>query len=252
MIEETFSVDAAPNIEVRIQTGRVELRPGSPGTVRVTVDTRDPDLYVEQRGNTIVVSSEKNTSWLSRGSSFVEIETPEGADLYVGAASAQVESAVRLNKAEVKTASGDVELEDADTVVIKSASGDARIGSIERALRFNSASGSLRVTGKSRGSVAITTASGDVHIEDVDATVNINTVSGDIDIRRLAGKSAAFKSMSGSIDLRIPRGTEVDLDVSLLSGRLNLPEPEHPQEGAQRSMSIRAKSVSGDLTIDRV
>jgi len=250
VIQETFSIDGTPDIEVRIQSGRVDVKRGAPGTVKVTVETQDPDFYVEQRGNSIVASSDRNTPWLSRGSSFVAIETPEGSDLYVGAASARVDCELALNRVEVKTASGDVEIETAETVVVKSASGDVKIGSVNKTLRLTSASGSVLID-CCRGSVNISTASGDVHIEDSEAAMNVNTVSGDIAISRLTGKTAAFKSMSGSITVGILRGSDVDLDVNLLSGRLNLPQPE-PREGVpERLISIRAKSVSGDLTISR-
>lgn len=252
MIHKTFEVDGPPDIEVRIESGRVEVRRGSPGKAVVSVDTKTPDFIVEQRGNSILVSSDKTTSWLSRGSAYVVIETPDGTDLTIGVASAPVDIDLPAGKVEIKTASGDIDVSEAERVEVKTASGDLSVEHVARGMRFTSASGDLRVNGHVGGSIDVSTASGDVHIEDSDATIDMNSASGDAYIRRFTGRSANFKAMSGSVDLGIPSGTEVSLDVNLLSGRLRLPDPEPNPGPPERQMSIRAKMVSGDLTIDRV
>lgn len=252
MISRTFTVEGAPDIEVRIESGRVEVRRGDPGRVSVTVDTRSPDFVVEQQGNSILVSSDRSTSWLFRGSASVVIEAPEGSDLQTKVASAPVLANMRLGKVDIKTASGNIELGSAETLAIKTASGDSDIGSVEHSLSFASASGDLRVRGTCSGTVAVSTASGDVNIADCDANITVNTASGDVELKRFTGRNATFKGMSGDIDLAIPRGTEIDLDVNLLSGSLRVPDPE-PRSGAvSRQMSIRAKLVSGDLTLERL
>jgi hypothetical protein len=51
VIHETFSVDGLPDLEVRIESGRLEVHEGAPGKVDVTVETRLPGFIVEQRGN---------------------------------------------------------------------------------------------------------------------------------------------------------------------------------------------------------
>lgn len=251
-IEREFEIDGLPEIDVRIQSGRVELVKREPGRVEVTVDTDDRDFVVEQRGDLIVVASDKNTSWLARGSAFVVITAPESSAAVIATASARVESQIPLGHVEVKTASGDVEIESAQAADIKTASGDARIGSTKKTLRFKSASGDLLVTESCEGTATFASASGDIHINQADATLDVNTVSGDVIIPRFGGQKAGLKSMSGNIRLGIPAGTKLDLDASLLSGKLHLPEPQEETTPTRRHMSIRAKLVSGDLLIDRV
>lgn len=249
MIHKTFTVEGTADLDVRIETGRVEVREGSAGMVDVKVDTKLPGFIVEQRGNAILVSSDREASWLSRGSASVVIQTPPGSDLRVGVASASVQCGVSLGKTEIRTASGDVEIVGAETLNVKTASGDLDVDTVNRALHFNSASGDLRISEHVGGSVNISTASGDVHIEHTDATIEMNTASGDAYITRFEGRSAYFKAMSGDIDMGIPTGTNVDLDVRLLSGKLRLPDVERREEAPKRQMSIRAKLVSGDFTI---
>jgi DUF4097 and DUF4098 domain-containing protein YvlB len=251
VIERAFEVDGSPDIEVRIEAGRVEVHRGDPGRVNVSVDTKTPDFIVEQRGNSILVSSEQTMSWLSRSSAYVVIDTPEGSDLRVSVASADIRADVPLERVDLKTASGDIELESVETLEVKSASGDLQIERVGRALSFSSASGDLMVPGSVTGSISISTASGDVDIDDADGNVAISTASGDTRLRRFTGRSATFKSMSGSVDIGIPHRTEVSLDANLLSGSLRLPDPEPAQEAPERQTSIRAKLVSGDLIIER-
>lgn len=251
MIQKSFEVDGPPDIEVRIESGRVEVQRGEPGRVDVSVQTKNPDFIVEQRGNSILVSSEQTMSWLSRSSAHVVIDTPDGSDLRVSVASADIRADVPLERVDLKTASGDMELESAETLEAKSASGDLQVERVGRALSFSSASGDLLVPGAVTGSISISTASGDIEIDDADGNVAISTASGDTRLRRFTGRSATFKSMSGSVDIGIPRRTEVSLDANLLSGKLRLPDPETTQEDPERQTSIRAKLVSGDLIIER-
>jgi DUF4097 and DUF4098 domain-containing protein YvlB len=252
VIQKSFDVDDPPDIEVRIESGRVEVRRSESGMVDVSVDTSAPDFIVEQRGNSILVSTEQTMSSLSRGAAFVAIQTPEGSDLRVNVASAEIRVDVALGKVELKSASGDMEIGNAETLEVKSASGDLRVGRVTRSLRFSSASGDLLVTDGVVGNVEISTASGDTNIKDADATVEVNTASGDTRLHRFTGRSATFKAMSGTVDIGIPRRTEVSLDANLLSGKLRLPDPEPSQGEPERQTSIRAKLVSGDLTIERV
>lgn len=249
MIHETFSVDGTPDLEIRIESGRVELREGPPGVVDVQVDTDISEFTVEQRGNSIVVSSDRSASWLSRGSAYVVVETPPSTDIRVGVASAHVTSAVSLGRAEIKSASGDIEIGSAESLTVKTASGDLDVGTVERALRFTSASGDLRVSERASGSLAASTASGDVHIDNCDASLEMSTASGDAYVTRFEGRSADFKSMSGDVDLSIPTRTTVDLDVSTLSGKVTLPDPPTKREPPVRHTSIRAKMVSGDFKL---
>ena len=250
MIHKTFTVDGTPDIDVRIESGRIEVHRSSGSEVDVKVDTKLPGFIVEQRGNSILVSSDKD-SWLSRGSAYVIIETPPASDLNVSVASAPVYADVELGKADIKTASGDVEIEQVETLSVKTASGDLNVRAVERALAFVSASGDLRVAERAAGSVVVSTASGDVHIDESDATISMNTASGDAYIRRFTGRTASFKGMSGTIDLGIPSGTDVELDVNLLSGKLRVPDPEPRKSPPLRRMAIKAKLVSGDLNITR-
>lgn len=251
MIEKAFTVTGKPDIDITIERGKVEVREGEEGKVSVSVDTDDPDFVVEQRGSSILISSEKGRGWAAASSTFVVVDTPRDSDLDVSVATAEVQVDVPLDRVGVKTASGDVDLAGAEILTVKTASGDVRVERIGKALRFTTASGDLFVTGEARGTVGVSTASGDVRIDDCEATIDINSVSGDVFIPRFSGRSGDFKSMSGDVDLGIVEGTSLDLDVTLLSGKLYVPEARERRPETERHMSVKAKLVSGDLKITR-
>lgn len=250
MISQEFSVGPHPEIDVRIQSGRVEVKGGPKGTVTVEVDTSDPGFVVEQRGDLIFVSSGRNTPWLSRNSAFVAITTPEGTDAVIGTASADIGCHAHLGKVSAKTASGEIEIDHAQDVVIKTASGDADVRHVSGDIKVSSASGDVEV-GEYEGKANFSAASGDVRVESGRGSITVSTASGDLSINTFTGRRANFKTMSGTATVGVPAGTSLDLDATLLSGNLNLPEPSGTETSPERKMSITAKIVSGDLNIRR-
>ena len=249
MIKETFSVGDRPDIDVRIPSGRIEIKAGEPGTVTVEIETSDPSVKVEQRGDQIQVSSDKNNGFLSRGSTYVVVYTPDGSDLLIGTAAANIEGTARLRDVNIKTASGDISIEDAETINIKTASGDARIGSAQSDVKVSTASGDVRI-GDVEGKVNFSSASGDLAIETSRGSVNASTASGDVNVARLTGRRVNLKSMSGAADIGIPAGTKLDLDATLLSGELDvIPSKQSDRESTGKTVSMRAKLVSGNLIV---
>ncbi|MFV1961389.1 MAG: DUF4097 family beta strand repeat-containing protein, partial [Acidimicrobiia bacterium] len=184
-------------------------------------------------------------------SAYVVIEVPDGTDATVGTASAKIECSGPLGRVDAKTASGEIEIAQAESAIIKTASGNANIGTVINDLKINSASGDASV-GECDGKANFAAASGDIHMGVGTGPVNASTASGDVTIERFTGRRAIFKSMSGTAIIGVPAGTRLDLDVTLLSGDLKLPKPAPDTPRSERQMTIKAKLVSGDLTIRRV
>ena len=251
MIHQEFSVGPSPEMDVRIQSGRIEVSEGPAGKVIVDVDTSDPGFTVEQRGDLILVSSDKNSNWLSRNSAYVQIEVPPGADASISTASADIECHAPLGKVILKTASGEVEVDQAVDVNIKTASGDAEVRQVSGDIKVSSASGDVEV-GDCGGKANFSAASGDIEVETGRGSIVASTASGDVTVNSFSGRRATFKTMSGTVTVGVPAGTVLDLDATLLSGNLNLPKPTKDAPDTKRNMSISAKLVSGDLNIRRV
>jgi len=251
VIHEEFSVGSNPDIDVHIQSGRVEIKHGRAGLVKVEVETDNSGFVVEQRGDQIHISTNKNSGWSSRGSAYVTVEVPKESDATITSASAKIGSDALLRNLDIKTASGDIDVAFANSAVVKTASGDARIGEVKTDLKVSSASGDVNL-GESGGKVNFSSASGDLLIGEASGAVNAATASGDVTVQRFSGRQVNVKSMSGEVELGVPTGTRVDLDATLMSGQLHTPEPGDTSEPSERQMTIKAKLVSGDLWIRRV
>ncbi len=246
-----FKSERGTSLDVHLMAGHLSIREGDPGVIKVDVETDDGKFIVEQRGNQIYISSDRDSRWTSRQSARVQIETPEGTDASIGTAAADVESTVRLGDVDIKLASGDVDLAGVHRGTIKTATGDVDITSVTDYVKAATASGDISI-GSCQGKADFSAASGDISIRDCSGTVNASSASGDITLVRFTGDRATFKSMSGSAEIGVPPRTKLDLDATLLSGRLNLPEPSKDKAPSERRMRVRAKIVAGDLTIKRV
>jgi DUF4097 and DUF4098 domain-containing protein YvlB len=251
VITQDFTVGRNAEIDVHIQSGRVEIKTGDAGHIRVEVETDDPEFVVEQRGDLIYISSDKNKSWVARGPAYVVVELPEGADAAVGTASAKIECNGSLGRVVTKTASGEIEIDMAESIVIKTASGDAKVRSVTKDFKISSASGDASVE-SCGGKTNFSAASGDIRIGVCSGNVSASTASGDVSIDLFTGARANFKSMSGTATVGVPAGTRLNLDATLMSGQMNLPKPSSDTPASERQMSIKAKLISGDLTIKRV
>lgn len=251
MINKEFAVGPNPDIDIHIQSGRVEIRSGKTDQVKVAVETDDSQFKVEQRGDQIYISSGKGGGWSSRGSAYVVVDVPDDSDATIASASAKIEIDAPIRDLDIKTASGDIDVSRANNANIKTASGDARIGEVRTDIKVNSASGDVNL-GQSAGKVTFSSASGDIMIGENNGTINASTASGDVTIERFVGRQVNVKSMSGEVEVGVPAGTHLDLDVTLLSGDLHTPEPSTQSTPGGHEMSIKAKLVSGDLWIRRV
>jgi DUF4097 and DUF4098 domain-containing protein YvlB len=223
-----------------------ELR--DPGDVRVTF-ADEPDgghrLSVEYQRRTLL-------KWFDDRKLRVEVGVPEGTQLRIATASADVDASGRFGTATVRSASGDVTLgEVSGCVDVQAASGDLVVASVGGELSFTSASGDVRA-GVVAGAVAVRTASGDVAIQSAATDVRCTTVSGDIELGSVTAGDATFKSVSGDIDVAVASGTRVMFDISSMSGRT---ESELTDAGTppdlDPTLALRAGSVSGDIRIGR-
>ena len=248
MIEQTFKVGDTPQLKIQMRSGSLEVRPGREGEIAVTVDTNSGTMSVEQRGDTVVVGPMPEGKRARYAA--ITAEIPDGADLEVATASADVVIRQRLGRFDVATASGEIRFGDAERLQAKSASGDIRGAKVTGESRAVTASGDIRISEVGERA-SLSTASGDIQIKSSTGRLTTNTVSGDIRVDEVTGPEIQAKSMSGRVRLGIPKGTRLDLDANTYSGKVKLPSPDPSPGPPEREMTVKVRLVSGDLRIAR-
>jgi DUF4097 and DUF4098 domain-containing protein YvlB len=245
----SFEVGARPDVEVRIASGHIHIDEGPAGTVNVSISASNPDkLPVEQFRDHIQIGEEGRL----RGSYRIRLEVPAGTDISTGVASGNVDVRGPVGDITARSASGDVDIEDASgRIEVKMASGDVSIRLAGGDTRVVSASGDVKIA-EAGDDCSVVTASGSIDLGTVLGGLNVKTASGNVLVKRFEGDTLIAKSVSGRLDLRIPSGRRVELDIRTLSGRVDLPSPsESPAASGGRGIDVRAKSVSGNINIGR-
>jgi DUF4097 and DUF4098 domain-containing protein YvlB len=261
-ISQQFTVGGGAALNIKIQSGRVDVTEGRPGVISLDIDTRDPDsVEVHQSGDTIFVSDNRS-GWVVRGNVRISATVPPRTDIEVGSASADVYVDVEARNLICRTASGDLTFRDADSLEVKTASGSIRGERVDGDVRVNSASGDVWLQ-RVGGRLTAALASGDVRTDEVDGDLRANSASGDVRIDRFRGDEVTIKSVSGDLVIGFPKGIRLEAEVNTLSGSVHLPSPskEEPSSGAldeegssqasnrKRRVRLNAKTVSGDIRI---
>lgn len=245
-----FEVGEQASLELRLPAGRIDLLPGESGRISVELGGRDADrVVVEQIGDTVGLRPDGGPG---RGSQIaVSIEVPHGCSLRATVATASLRSRARLGSVRIKSASGDVDLESASTVEVTTASGDMRAEESDRC-QISTASGDVYV-GRLRSGGELSTASGDIRVVEAGGSVTMKSVSGDMRIDRFHGSDLSLSTVSGDASVSLVPGRRVSVDLTTLSGRIDLPEPPGSPEGPAPGpvMPLRFRSISGGLRVTR-
>lgn len=249
---EELPVGEHPSVMIKTSSGVVEARATGTDRVVVTIVGDDADDWViEQLGDSVTIHPEERRRRRVR-SARVLVELPAGSDLDVKSASADVVLVGDLGATRIRTASGNVQTGAVTRLDVNTASGAARATSVSSTASCSTASGDVEM-GDVGGRLTVSTASGDVQVARASDDVQIGTASGDVRIRRFEGSSLTVKCISGDVTVGLPAGIRVEPDISTLSGRTRLPDPVPTgSAGDRRVVRIGLKTVSGDITIERV
>ena len=250
-LHETFTVGEHPRLEVTLPAADLRVVEGADGAIDVRISgSRDIErVNIEQRGDTVVIYSDRGR-WLSFGSFEAIVTVPPMSSVEAKVASGEVMLDAALKTARVGVTSGDVRIRSVgEDLTVKTASGDVEVGQVGGRLTLSAAAGDLRAD-EVGGDAEVHCASGDVVLGRVGGRIQTRTASGDVRVKSFEGSSCDCKSMSGEVQLGIPGGRIVDVDISTMSGDVRN-EFDIGESGSGPSASLRVKTVSGDVVLTR-
>ena len=211
---------------------------------------------------------------LRRNAVTVRVEVPEGAEVVMVTASADVEVNGPVGDVVFKTASGNASIDDvAADVTTKTASGSVTIGRVGGDIQASTVSGDLRcssVAGGARFSatsgdlelgaagrrVEVKATSGHVRLGELAAGADVKNVSGNVRVLALGAGRLDVRSVSGDVAVGVVKGVELHVDVETASGVVHsdIPLRDGPVGGAGRPearVELSVRSVTGNVEIGR-
>jgi DUF4097 and DUF4098 domain-containing protein YvlB len=265
--------DRIERVRIEIGSGLVEIgnNPDGEGTtVEVDVDEGpEEDVIVEVADGELIVQGPKNAR---RGPEItVRIATSEVLDVRIKTGSGDITSEMPLGTARLATGSGDVRLTRVESgLQISTGSGDVTVEHAAGGVRANTGSGSIQIA-EAADALGLSTGSGDVRVGDAGGPTTVKVGSGDISIERIRdhsvatsgsgdvrvevadGPSVQAETANGDVQIGVPDGVPTYLDLKTVTGRIRceLEPGKKPAEG-ERSLTLRARTVSGDISVLKV
>ena len=270
---ETTDQDITVNVS---KDGMIHIRCDDPegvkaelagGEVRVTGEKKSEKVsssFQFSEGEEISISgllnmvgkAIRNVATTFQGGAPIFIEVPDGQmkEIELNSRSGDIECYCPLaRKMTARSTSGDVTLQPetektAEKLLVSTVSGDAEIHGSALEAEVSSMSGSATVDGVVE-TLEMKSTSGDVEFNGSVLDAAASAISGDISVtvENTTVKKVTGKSTSGDVEIYLPKGLPgVHAECSTVSGDC-LSRVSDAGTGA--AVQIRAKSVSGDVTV---
>ena len=187
----------------------------------------------------------------------ITIEVPDGQmkEIELNSRSGDIECYCAMaRKMTVRSTSGDVTLQPetektAEKMIVSTVSGEAEVHGSALEAEVSSMSGDVTVDGVFE-TLEMKSTSGEVEFNGSVMEVNASAISGDVSltIENTTVKQIAGKSTSGDVEIYLPRGLRsVHAECATVSGDCC---SRVSDAGMNAEVQIRAKSISGDVTVE--
>ncbi len=242
----SFEVAGTPNVDAKINAGRIDVLTIDQGPVEVTTNDADK-LEVSQAGQTILIHQPRG---FFSGRVRVTVRVPRRSNIEISMGAADVTIEDGCEEVSISGASGDVRVGAVGRIRIKSASGDIRLATVGGDATLSTASGDVSID-HVEGDLDVSLASGDIRVRELNGNASVSTASGNVRIDRCSGSTIEVRSISGDLMLGLPTGVRVDADLNSLNGRIKLPDRDPNAPPATRNVRLSAKTTTGDITVRR-
>ncbi|MDH5506151.1 MAG: DUF4097 domain-containing protein [Anaerolineae bacterium] len=216
--EQVFTVAQPAKLTVQNVRGKVTVRAGQPGSIRVRVSKY---LHSGSAENTLVSLTQQDD-----GSVLAKCSGPEKIGFYLlGAQPCRVDF--------------DIETPPDCSVELQTVSAAAQLHGLTGEFHLNTVSGALQL-GELTGKLAAKTVSGKIYGEQLAGRGKVESVSGAVELRGTQFDELACKTVSGQI-LAETSLAEGPYSLDSVSGKVRLIIPP------DSSCTVRARSVSGNF-----
>ena len=252
--DDAFEVGANPRIEVRSFNGRVRVKAGEPGSIRVSAKLRNPrgvEYSAVQEGDIVkVVAKPRQRSGGVLSGLFGH---HSGANIHVVVPAS--------TNVDIVTSNGPAELRDTERgAAIQTSNGPIMVERLSGDLNGQTSNGPITVHTLC-GSADLTTSNGRVLIDDGHGRFDVTTSNGPIGFwgTMEPGGRNRFSTSNGSIDMMLDGEPNLKLQASTVNGKLRCDLPglvasvdtNQKLEGTvgKGEAELAAKTVNGAITI---
>lgn len=279
---QTFEYDGAAELDLQVESGRIEVRLDGDGAIDVEV-RHDPSAAGSWAGGLAGVMS-----WL--GGAFGEqmdaspeeavrqtridlvggrlvVHTPKamhlraiplsvtvragsGSHVQARTGSGAVTVSGAAGRLDVTTGSGQINADQASGVAaMVSGSGPIRLGPMTGGVRARTGSGTIEVSAID-GLSQVSTGTGDVWLGTVSGEVMARTGSGNVTVANASAGSIQLITGTGQIRVGVKRGVRAQIDLSSSSGsaRSDIPLSGPPADGVA-VLTINGRTGSGNVLV---
>ena len=260
--ERTLKVDGLVRLEVSTGSGKIVIRNGSPGAVRVHGDVRVGGFLggqasrraeeiasnppIDQSGNIIRMGGmggRRSEPGFTSVSISYTIETPVDTEVVAKSGSGGVDIAGLGEPVNVTLGSGTARVDDVkDNVTLTVGSGGIHVSRVQGSVSFTSGSGSMTFA-EVREEVRGSAGSGSIDVDRAHGRINVRTGSGPIRVND-ATQDVRAATGSGGIDVRGNPTADAFWDLGAGSGQITIAVPSNA------SFALTARTSSGNVQVD--
>jgi hypothetical protein len=277
----TYNTPNPIDLAINLQVGRIEVVASDRTDTIVTVtasSSKQNDLkavdetkvtFDDQR--LTVIGPKPKLSWLgpNAGDSVdIKVELPTGSRL-TAENGGPVKTVGRFGATRIKGAIGGLDIEATGDLWLRAAHGGVTVGAVDGNLDVIAAYGSIRVgtvtgdailrasyggiqVGEAGGDLDAKLSYGDLEITKALGSVTAKTAFGGIQLGEVASGSIQVDSGYGQITIGVRPGVPAWLDLSSKIGHVrNELEGDSAPQPTEETVSVRARTQGGDITIQR-
>lgn len=245
----TLQIEVPETTGGGLKFGPIQIGNFTSHRYQIDVEIPEASSVKAQAGSGSITTSGSLESATTRcGSGRISVD--QAREVYAKCGSGQI-ALGRAEKLEAIAGSGDITVNSITDGQLTAGSGDIRVTSATGHLELKTGSGDMRL--ETVAEVSAVAGSGGIEIGQLRGQFSAKTGSGDITVQRAVEGLIQATAAAGDISCGIPSGTAVLQDCSTVAGRLSsaLSEADGPAETDEHRLELRARTVSGNISVHR-